>query len=222
MITFEYEITDNGYCVKTPHSEYEVLELIGFEPELTRRYKGLVAQKNDLDRAKACLEQMLFNVDTSLIDGALMNTAIQLLVRCFTKSNTADRLKFDEYKVFKKYAKEIGESDLHNTYMQFYQARNKVISHDELNYSHNIVGLTVTPDKTACDVTYLAVSTRYVYKKNKDLLLRLINISSRYCDAQILDVGNLLVEKYNLAQPKPNLARIDRARLEEFESFNAW
>lgn len=222
MNTFEYEVTDAGYCVKVPYSEYEVLELIDFEPSLTGRYKQLIAQKHDLDRAKACLEQMFFSNDTALIDGALMNTAIQLLVRCFTKSGASDRLKFDEQKVFKKFALDIGESDMLRTYLQFYQARNKVISHDELNYSNNIVGLTVNPDGVACDITHLTVSTRYVYKKNKDLLLRLISIASQYCELQIASVRDRLIEKYNQIEPKPALDKIGHTRLEEFEAFNIW
>lgn len=222
MATYEYEVTDNGYCAKEPYSMYEVLEVINFEPTLTGRYKELIAQKHDLDRAKACLEQMFFASDTTLIDGALMNTAIQLLVRCFTKSSVSDRLKFDEQKVFKKFALEIGEADLYGTYMQFYQARNKVISHDELNYSNNIVGITVDPNGMACDITHLTVSTRYVYKRNKELLLRLINIASQYCDRQVKSVSDILIEKYNQTQPKPSLSKIDPERLEEFESFNTW
>jgi len=222
MSTFEYEVTDDGYHVKAPYSQHEVLELIDFEPSLTGRYKQLIAQKHDLDRAKACLEQMFFNNDTTLIDGALMNTAIQLLVRCFTKSGASDRLKFDEQKVFKKFALDIGESDVLRIYMQFYQARNKVISHDELNYSNNIVGLTVNPAGVACDITHLTVSTRYVYKQNKDLLLRLISIASQYCELQIASVKECLIEKYNQTEPKPILDKIERARLESFEAFNVW
>lgn len=221
-MVFEYEITKNGYEIKEEKSQYKVLELENFEPVLTLRYKELLAQKHDLDRAEACLKQMFFSKASTLIDGTLMNTAIQLLVRCFTKSGINDRIKFDENKVFKNYALQIGESDLSQTYLQFYNARNKVISHDELNYSNNVVGITVDADDVACDITHLTVATRYVYEKNRDLLLRLITIASKYCDIQLDKVKLLLIDKYNEMECKPILAPIDSARLAEFEAFNVW
>jgi len=222
MGDFEYEITPNGYCIKGEDSQYKVLELDNFEPVLTTRYKELLAQKHDLDRAEACLKQMFFSEDSTLIDGALMNTAIQLLVRCFTKSGIHDRMKFDENKVFKKYALQIGEADLSQTYLQFYNARNKVISHDELNYSNNVVGITVDSNDVAYDITHLTVATKYVYKQNRDLLLRLIAIASKYCDSQLDGLEQQLIDGYNQMEHKPVLAPIDSARLAEFEAFNVW
>jgi len=65
--------------------------------------------------------QMFFTPDTVLIDGALINMSIQLLIRWFTKLGKNDRIKFDESKVFKTYAIEIGELDLSRTYLQFYK-----------------------------------------------------------------------------------------------------
>lgn len=222
MRDFEYEVTSHGYCVKEKNSQYRVLELNHFEPELTTRYKELLAQKGDLDRAEACLHQMFFAEDTTLIDGALINTAIQLLVRCFTKSGLNDRMKFDENKVFKRYALQIGEADLSQTYLQFYNARNKVISHDELNYANNIVGITVDSDDVACDMTWLIVSAKYAYKQNRDLLLRLIAVASKYCNDQINSVKNQLINRYNQMKRKPILMPIDSVRLTEFEAFNVW
>ena len=103
----KYEITDNGYCAATPYNDYKIYELNGFETELTNRYRELLSQKHDLERATACLNQMFFNEDTTLIDGALINTAIQLLIRCFTKSGQDDRMKFDHIKVFKNMQPEL-------------------------------------------------------------------------------------------------------------------
>lgn len=218
----EYEITDNGYCATPPYNDYIVYELNGFETESTNRYRELLSQKHDLERATACLNQMFFNEDTTLIDGALINTAIQLLVRCFTKSGQDDRMKFDYIKVFKKYAVQIGETELSDIYLKFYDARNKVISHDELNYMNNIVGIIINNSGNACDITELTVSTHYVYERNKQLLLRLIHVATAYCAEQLDGIKKQLIEKYNATSPKPTLPKIDTARISEFVAFNRW
>ena len=150
----KYEVTDNGYCAIAPNGNYKVCEIIDFETVLTTRYQELLSQKHDLNRATAFLDQMFFKEDTSLIDGALINTAIQLLVRCFTKSGNNDRMRFDEIKVFKKYAMQNGEEDLSEIYLKFYNARNKVISHDELNYTNNIVHLNQNQHKLSFYLCY--------------------------------------------------------------------
>ena len=218
----KYEVTDSGYCAIAPNGNYKVCEIIDFETVLTTRYQELLSQKHDLNRATACLDQMFFKEDTSLIDGALINTAIQLLVRCFTKSVNNDRMRFDEIKVFKKYAMQNGEEDLSEIYLKFYNARNKVISHDELNYTNNIVGITIDNFGNACDITELTVSTHYVFEKNKELLIRLINIASAYCSEQLENIKNMLIKKYNASSPKPKFPAIDAERLSEFGAYNRW
>ena len=222
MGKFQYEYTNGKYRVKNCDEEFLILEIDGFEIELTKRYRELLSQKHDLERAQACLDQMFFNKDTTLIDGALINSAIQLLVRCFTKSGKEDRLKFDEVYVFEKYSISIGEENLYKQYMQFYVARNKVLSHDELNYHNNIVGITIDLHGTAQDITPITVSTTYVYKQNKDLLKRLINIAHRYAEEQISTVEKLLIDRYNACDPKPILSPIDSTRLGTFDSWNSW
>ena len=217
-----YEVTDNGYCATAPHENYKVCEITEFEEELTNRYRELLSQKHDLERATACLNQMFFNKDTSLIDGALINTAIQLLVRCFTKSGSDDRMQFNYFKVFKKYAVQNGEEDLSEIYLKFYNARNKVISHDELNYTNNIVGITMDDSGNACDITELTVSTHYVYEQNKSLLLRLLRVATAYCSEQLEHIKNQLIEKYNATSPKPVFSIIDSKRLSGFGAFNKW
>ena len=106
--------------------------------------------------------------------------------------------------------------------MNFYNARNKVISHDELNYMNNIVGITINNSGNACDITELTVSTHYVYERNKKLLLRLIHVAIEYCSEQLNGMKNQLIEKYNAIFPKPVLPEIDTARLSAFGSFNRW
>lgn len=167
-------------------------------------------------------ELNVFNDDTSLIDGALINTAIQLLVKCFTHSGKDDRINFNYLKVLKKYALENGEEDLSEIYLKFYNARNKIISHDELNYPNNIVGITIDTLGNACDITALIVSTHYVLFNNKTLLLRIIAITLSYCSEQLEHMKKLLVEKYNTMSPKPILSKIDSNRLSEFGAFNRW
>lgn len=222
MTYFQYEFTDHGYVVKDKEEQFLVLEINGFENELTKHYRELLSQKYDLDRANAYLDQMFFGRDSKLIDGALINSAIQLLVRCFTKTSREDRIKFDEVKVFGKYAESIGEERCIDQYRKFYDIRNKVLSHDELNYHNNIVGITVDLCGNAQDIASITVNTHYVYKENRELLKHLINIAYKFAEEQVRNVEEILIEKYNACEPKPLLHPIDISKLGSPDSWNSW
>lgn len=222
MKKLQYEFTGENFVVKDCDEQFLILEIEGFEIDLTKRYRELLSQKHDLERAVAYLDQMFFQKDTTLIDGALINSAIQLLIRCFTHTSKDDRLKFDSTKVFRAFAQSIGEVDLTDKFDQFYNIRNKVLSHDELNYHNNIVGITIDSQGVAQDIAQITVSTTYVYKENRDLLKRLLNVAQNYAEEQLSAVEQILIDKYNECVPKPKLSPIDPKKLGSLNSWNHW
>lgn len=86
MQKYEYTIDDNTIQVISHEQELKVYDFGNWESEKILHYKSLLAHKKDMEYAKEYLNQMFFQKDSSLIDGALINSAIQLLVKCFTSS----------------------------------------------------------------------------------------------------------------------------------------
>lgn len=205
MPTYEYYVSNEVIKVLNHESEYTVYDLGMWREEIVNRYRCLLAHKWDLKRAKAYLDQMFFEIDTSLIDGALINSAIQLLFRCFANRRDNGRINLDPKKVFRKYAKDLGEEDYWIQYQQFANNRNKVIAHDQSDYKHGIVGITVNDlSGLAEDVVGFSISTGYLYKENQELLLHMIYIASRYVEDQLESVKKLLIEEYNVDKPDFN------------------
>lgn len=203
MQEYLYTIKDNTIRVANLEQEYKVYDFGCWEKERVARYKALLAMKKDMDYAEAYLNQMFFGENTSLIDGALINSSIQLLVKCFSNPSGKGRPNLNSQKVFCTFAKSIGEEDLTKQFLQFYDARNKVISHDQLNYSENIVGVTVNrATGLAEDIAEVTVRTRFRYEKNQKTLLRMVHILSRYLNFQIESIKSFLIEKYNQVQPE--------------------
>ncbi len=64
-----------------------------------------MTRKHDLERAYACLDQIFFNEDTSLIIDTLMNTSIQLLINYFSISSKKERKNLHYKKVFRSFLK---------------------------------------------------------------------------------------------------------------------
>jgi len=163
-----------------------------------------------MDYAKAYLKQMFFQKETSLIDGALINSAIQLLVKCFSSQSGDGRRPLDCKKVFRTHAKTIGEGDLTKQFSQFYDARNHVLSHDQLNFKENIVGLAVDlKSNKAEEIAAVTIRTEYLYKENQKLLLRLINVVKSYIDDQMEQLGTKLVHEFNESSPRPLLNAVE-------------
>ena len=149
---------------------------------------------------------MFFREDTSLIDGALINSAIQLLVKCFASQNKNGRRPLNSNRVFVKHAKKMGECDLSKQYAQFYNARNQTLSHDQHNFKENIVGITVDlKNNTAEEIVAFTVRTGYLYKENQQLLLRLINVVQSFLEEQKIEIENMIVDEFNKLSPRPSL-----------------
>lgn len=183
-----------------------VYDIALWQPEKVKYYRSLLAQKRDMDYANAYLNQMFFGESTSLIDGALINSAIQLLVKCFSNPSNKGRKCLDSKKVFRTYAQKIGEEGLTKQFAQFYHARNTVISHDQVNYDENIVGLAVHVDsEIAKDIAELTIRTGYLYAQNQKILLRMVKVVSNYIDEQITELRQKFIDEYNGASGKPVL-----------------
>ena len=108
MPDYQYTIRDNTVQVENHEHELTVLDFGNWESGKIGYYKSLLAHKRDMEYAEAYLNQMFFGDSTSLIDGALINSAIQLLIKCFTNPSGKGRSKLDEVKVFRTFAQKIG------------------------------------------------------------------------------------------------------------------
>lgn len=202
MYDYRYTIKDNTVQVINSEQELMVYDFGSWESGKVAWYRALLAMKKDMEYAEAYLNQMLFEEDTSLIDGALINSSIQLLVKCFSNPSGKSRRNLDSNKVFRIFAKKIGEEDLTKQFSQFYDARNRVISHDQINYAENIVGLTVNRlTGYAEDIVEITIRTRYLFEQNQRMLLRMVDIVLKYLDCQIRSIKSSLIEKYNQERP---------------------
>lgn len=220
MDEFNYITIGSRYYVEGQENNYIVYNLGEFCPELARQYKIMMAHKHDLDRAFACLEQMFFSEDTSLIDDTLINTAIQLLVRCFSNPSNKGRKKLDYVKVFRGFSRSIGEDDFTQQFSKFYNARNEVISHDQAGFYENLIGITIDVDKNiAVDITDITIRTTYLYQQNQVVLKKLISIAQKYVSEQLDQIKQKLIDWYNTNDDKITLKPLEKPNAER---FNAW
>lgn len=206
MNKYNYTVADNTVKAVGFENAVTVFDLSPWKPGMVNYYQALLAHERDLEYAEAYLNQMFFQTDTSLIDGALINSAVQLLVKCFSNPSNMGRCCLDSKKVFRKYAKEIGEQDLTGLFSKFYDARNTVICHDQYNYKENIVGLAVNKiTGIAEEIAEITVRTGYLYKQNQEILLRLIRVALSYVETQREELKSKLIAEYNEATAKPEL-----------------
>lgn len=209
MKKYKYTVVDNSLKVLGFEDSIMVFDLSTWSPEMINYYRVLLAHERDLEYAEAYLNQMFFNTDTSLIDGALINSAIQILVKCFSNPSNMGRRCLDSTRVFRKHAKSIGEQDLTALFLKFYDARNTVICHDQYNYKESVVGLVVNKNTgNAEEITNLTVRTGFLYKQNQENLLRLIRVSLSYVRSQMEELQSKLITKYNNEPVKPKLQEV--------------
>lgn len=220
MTAYQYTIKDNSVQVIGYEQDLVVYAIDNWKKGIVTRYRALLSIKKDVEYAEAYLKQMFFDENTSLIDGALINSAIQLLVKCFSNPSGKGRLRLDANKVFRAYAKSIGEEDLTKQFLQFYNARNEVISHDQNVFMENIIGLTVNLSTgLAVDIAEITVRKGFIYKQNHEVLLRMVHILLKYLQSQIEEIRESLIENYNDLSEKPNL---DIVLCENIPMATAW
>lgn len=190
------------------------------QEEIIKRYRALIACRHDMERAKACIDQMFMNTDTSLIDGVLINTAIQLLVRCFSNPAGKGRAHLDSTRVFRKHAKVLKGKDYSSTFAQFCNARNHVITHDQEEFQSALIGIAVNPKtKSAERIKGILVKTHYLNEQNRTNLLQLIEIAYDYVSLQIKEIENGLIDYYNNMPDKPELPLLE---VGDYERWNVW
>lgn len=220
MDEFNYIVVGNRYFVKGRENDYIVYNIGEYCPELAKQYRIMMAHKHDLDRAYACLEQMFFNSNTSLIDDSLINTAIQLLVKCFSNPSNKGRKKLDFVKVFRSFSNSIGESDFTQQFSKFYDARNEVISHDQAGFFENLIGITIDIDKNiAVDIMDITLRTDFLYKQNQVLLQQIISVAQKYVTAQLDQIKKKIIEWYNTNSDVLTLSPFEQP---DVERYNAW
>lgn len=188
--------------IQSNDPNHVIYDIAGWKPEVCAYMQQLLSQEKDLDYAEAELNQMFFGESTSLIDGVLINSAIERLTMCFEISR-GSRPKLDSVKVFRTFAKEIGEQDLTTTYESCRKARNTVIAHDQDSYLESGVGIIVNQETgEAKDVVGYSVQTKYLYKENQKTILRLITVAKKYIEKQKMEVKNRLIADYNKEHPQ--------------------
>ena len=197
MISLGYDFSKDYVMVKEDSDRYSVFEYLNKSP-IVERYKAMTACEWDVNYAIACLDQMFFQENTSLVDGCLINTSILILVRLFSNPKNKGRVCFDSTKVLRTFSTQKGFKDYTNTFKQFYNARNQIIAHDQQDFKETIIGITV--DKTsneAIDLCTLAVRTRFLYKENQQLLKEIYNVIKLYISDQLELLKNKIIAEYN-------------------------
>lgn len=210
MSKYQYRLISGKLHVINCDIPLVILDLKNEIPEFTGYYRTLLAHKRDMEYAKEYLKQMFFQKDTTLIDGALINSAIQLLIRCFSNPRNKGRGCLNSNKVFRTYAISQGKEDMTKQFTQFYSARNQVIAHDQVEHNENIIGLAIDRAIGNCvDVTSLTIRTTYMYQQNKDILMKLIDLVDSYVGHQLEMIELKMIEKYNSMDVKPSLSEIE-------------
>ena len=100
MNKYKYVIKNKTVQVIGYEDSITVYNIESWKPERVNYYRSLLAHRRDMDYAKEYLNQMFFDENTTLIDGSLMNSAIQLLVRCFSNPRGEGRNNLNSVKVF--------------------------------------------------------------------------------------------------------------------------
>jgi hypothetical protein len=223
----KFQIKDDQYVViDDKDNKYKIYQiddsnLDGFQ-RLFNSYLSLLASEHDLTYARAYIDQMFFSENTTLIDGALINSAIQLLVKCFTNPGGKGRSQLDEKKVFDKYAQSTGRESYIKQYYDLYNARNRSLAHDDSDYKDNMVGITVdTRDCKPVEIAYINVRRKFLYKQNADILKVMIVIALEFINEQKQQIENKLLEHYR-AKPFSEILQYKILECKGIESFNCW
>lgn len=198
MPKYTYEVNDNTIQAVNYESEVAVYNVDEWQSKKIRYYKSLLSIRYDMERARAYLNQMFFDDGTTLIDGALINASILLLVRCFSNPTGNGRKDLDINKVFRTYSLSIGERDYTTQFEALRNGRNTVIAHDQDVYKENIVGLTVN-NKTglAEDIAEIICQRPYLNRQNQQIVLSMVDVVYSYTVSCIDNLKKNIIDEYN-------------------------
>lgn len=157
-----------------------------------------------------------------MIDGALINSAIQLFVKCFTNPAGKGRSQLNEKKVFDTYAQSIGKMNYLAQYYQFYNVRRHSLAHDEDNFKDNMIGITIdTQDSKLIEIAYIRVRPRFLYKQNADLLKEMIVITLEFIKIKKQQIENKLIEHYK-EKPYSEIAQYSALNCKGMDLSYSW
>lgn len=224
---FHYMIKDDEYVViDDEDSRYKVYQiddsnLDGLQ-RLLNSYLSLLANENDLNYAKTYIDQMFFSENTTLIDGALINSAIQLLVKCFTNPAGKGRSQLDGKKVFETFAQGTGRRSYLAQYFDFYNVRRRSLAHDDSDFKDNMVGITIDiRDCKPVEIAYITLRRKFLYKQNADILKEMITIALEFIRGQKQTIENKLIEHYS-AKPFSEILQYKLLDCKGIELSNSW
>lgn len=222
-----YAIKNQQYVViDDEYNRYKVYQIddsnLGELQGLFNNYLSLLANEQDIKYASEYVNQMFFSEGTTLIDGALMNSAIQLLVKCFTNSAGKGRAQLNHEKVFDAFSKSTGRKSYLPQYLDFYNFRRRSISHDQDDFKDNIVGITVdTLDVKPVEITYINVRRKFLYKQNADILKELLTIALEFINDQKQHIENRLIEHYR-TKPFSEISKYKLLDCKDIKLSNCW
>jgi len=224
---FHYIIKDAKYVViDDEDNRYKVYEIddsnLGELQTMLKSYLSLLANENDLTYARAYINQMFFSEDTTLIDGALINSAIQLLVKCFTNPSGKGRSQLNEKKVFDTFAQGTGRKSYLTQYRDFYNVRRQSLAHDDSDFKDNIVGITIdTLDYKPVEIAYIKIRRKFLYNQNADILKEMITIALEFINDQKQKIENKLIEHYS-AKSFSEISHYKLLNCKGIELTNSW
>lgn len=224
---FQYAIKDDQYVViNDKDCRYKVYQIddsnIDGLHSLLNRYLSLLANKHDLTYARTYVDQMFFSEGTTLIDGALINSAIQLLIKCFTNPAGKGRPQLNEKKVFDAFAQSTGRKSYLKQYSDFYNARRRSIAHDDSDFKDNMVFITVDiRDCKPVEIAYINMRRKFLYKQNADILKEMITIALEFINEQKQQIENKLIEHYS-AKPFSEILQYKILDFKGIELSNCW
>lgn len=224
---FKYTITDNQYTVMDDmDNRYKVYEIndsnLGELRGMFNSYLSLLANEYDLTYARQYIDQMFFSEGTTLIDGALINSSIQILIKCFTNPAGKGRSQLDAQKVFDKFAQSTGKANYMKQYNDFYNIRRRSLAHDEYDYKDNMVGLTVdTYNQKPVEIAYIKSRRKFLYKQNADILREMISITLEYIAGQKHKMEKILIEHYS-QKPTSEILQYGILDCNGVELSNSW
>ena len=229
MSKFQYEIKNNKYKVsedkKGQYIVYEITEELLPDSRLKgvyRDYLRLLATELDLEYAQAYVNQMFFDEHTSLIDGALINSAIQLLIKCFTNPSGKGRPNLSPQRIFQSFAEEIGKQNYLRQYNQFYAARNTSIVHDQEDYLDNRIGLTVdNENRDLQEITSITNRRKFLYKQNAKIMREMLEIVLKYIEREKAEKEKILLDYFQQIDDL-QAAGYEEMSCENMEISNAW
>ncbi|WP_145412096.1 hypothetical protein [Paenibacillus xylanexedens] len=219
---------DKNYCVvmDDENGKYRVYRIeesnIGDFQKVYQRYLSLLANEHDLSYSKAYIDQMMYSVDTSLIDGALINSAIQLLLKCFNNSGGQGRAQLDYKKVFDTFAISIGKPSYLKQYNQLRNIRNQTLAHDQNDFKDNRVGITVDTDKNELvEITHIKIRQRFLYKENANIIREMTVIALEFIKLQKQKIEIELINYYS-RKPISEILQYKLLDYKDADSINAW